>query len=818
MTPPRRRHRRQGAGKAPTAGQSTGGELPPDSPAARYAAFKASQSFTSSRVGRFSRQYPFDLDSFQVEACQALDADTDVLVAAPTASGKTLVAEFGVYLACEYRVRLFYATPIKALSNQKYKDLCAQVGADKVGLLTGDTSINGEAQIVVMTTEVLRNMLYARSGALQNLGYVVLDEVHYLADRFRGPVWEEIIINLPPSVRVISLSATVSNAEDFGRWLRQVRGQTKVVVSEKRPTPLYQHMLVENKLYDLYLNAPRLNPELLIAARSLESKLVRRRGRFVGKLPVKRLEVAQTLEKHHLLPAIVFIFSRAGCEEAVSEVVNRGVCLTTPQEAEEIRLRAETALASLGAQDLSAVGGAAWIYALSCGVAAHHAGMLPVMKETVEELFSAGLIRLVYATETLALGVNMPARTVVLEQCDKWNGSEHAPLSAGEYTQLTGRAGRRGIDREGHALVLYSPQVPPPVVAALASKRTYPLHSAFRPTYNMAVNLLAYQSLAQAKATIEQSFAQFEATQSVSKLISQLRKAEAAAGHLADGAQCSKGNILELLEIMAELSKAEKYQQSLRRSSHNTPAEREAARAEIDRLRAQMKAHPCYQCQDRDDHLSKGRAAQKSLGSAASLRRRIELRTNTLSTQFGRITKVLQDFEYLDAECGLLAGGTLLRSIYADRDLLVAQCLREGIWDNLSTAALAGALAAAVYSARSESSFSAYIPAGISAPLASALGQMARLNHQIQVAEEANRLPISPNLDSGLCAAMEAWANGKNLSAVLEISDLTPGDFVRWCRQVIDLADQVTKANPDEQLRLRARAVINATRRGVVAW
>jgi ATP-dependent RNA helicase HelY len=444
----------------------------------------------------FRQLYDFDFDDFQLAACDALAGGHGVLVAAPTGSGKTVVGEFAVHLALATGRKCFYTTPIKALSNQKYNDFVSRYGAAKVGLLTGDNSINGEAPVVVMTTEVLRNMLYAGSGTLAGLGFVVLDEVHYLADRMRGAVWEEVIIQLPESVQVVALSATVSNAEEFGDWLEQVRGGTTVIVDEVRPVPLWQHVLAGRQIYDLFARNGAVNPELrrlqqrdLGSRRPGSSRPGRGGHRPVRYRPPGRPEVIERLDHEGLLPAITFIFSRAGCNAAVQQCLLAGLRLTTPEESAEIARIVAERTAGLDDADRAVLGYADWLTALRRGIAAHHAGMLPTFKEVVEELFTAGLIRVVFATETLALGINMPARTVVIEKLDKWNGEHHADLTAGEYTQLTGRAGRRGIDVEGHAVVLWQPNMDPLQVAGLAGTRTYPLWSSFRPTYNMAVNL-----------------------------------------------------------------------------------------------------------------------------------------------------------------------------------------------------------------------------------------------------------------------------------------------------------------------------------------
>ena len=551
----------------------------PASPAQRYAAFRQ-RTEDGAEFAAFQGLYDFAFDDFQRRACQALAGGHGVLVAAPTGSGKTVIGEFAVHLALAEGRKCFYTTPIKALSNQKYNDLARRYGTDQVGLLTGDNSINGEAPVVVMTTEVLRNMLYAGSPTLSGLAYVVLDEVHYLADRFRGAVWEEVIIHLPDSVRVVALSATVSNAEEFGDWLAQVRGGTTVIVDEHRPVPLWQHMLAGGRLYDLFLEsgpgrgAPdggpgdpgpadqrraQVNPELLRMARRDDwaARKAPTRPARGGRRPVRfraprRPEVIDRLDRAGLLPAITFIFSRAGCEAAVRQCLDAGVRLTTPDEAAVITEIAERRTRDIPEADLPVLGYGEWLTGLQRGIAAHHAGMLPTFKEVVEELFEAGLVRAVFATETLALGINMPARTVVVERLDKWNGETHADLTPGEYTQLTGRAGRRGIDVEGHAVVLWQPGVDPLAVAGLAGTRTYPLNSSFRPSYNMAVNLVGQAGLDKAAALLESSFAQFQADRAVVGIARQARRSRETLAGL--GPSCDRGDYAGYHALREELA------------------------------------------------------------------------------------------------------------------------------------------------------------------------------------------------------------------------------------------------------------------------
>jgi ATP-dependent RNA helicase HelY len=521
------------------------------SPAERYAA--ARQRSGHPALKEFADGYSFGFDDFQVRACTSLEDGHGVLVAAPTGSGKTIVGEFAAFLALRGSGKCFYTTPIKALSNQKFHDLVERHGAANVGLLTGDNAVNGDAPVVVMTTEVLRNMLYAGSPALRGLRYVVMDEVHYLADRFRGAVWEEVILHLPDTVTLVSLSATVSNAEEFGDWLQEVRGDTTVIVEEHRPVPLWQSVLVGRRLHDLFVDDDQhdVNPALTRLA-SEEARFARTRvasrPQRGGRRPRSRVdvpsrpEVVESLDRAGLLPAIVFIFSRAGCNAGVVQCLRAGLRLNEPHERARVREVVEARTADLPTEDLAVLGLGEFLDGLQRGVAAHHAGMLPVFKEIVEQLFSEGLVKVVFATETLALGINMPARSVVLESLVKWNGEAHVDLSPGEYTQLTGRAGRRGIDVEGHGVVLWTPGFDPRHVAGLASTRTYPLRSSFRPSYNMAVNLVATLGRREARELLESSFAQFQTDRAVVGLARQLKRNQEALDGYGEAMLCHLGD------------------------------------------------------------------------------------------------------------------------------------------------------------------------------------------------------------------------------------------------------------------------------------
>ncbi|MFP5576988.1 MAG: DEAD/DEAH box helicase [Acidimicrobiia bacterium] len=506
--------------------------------------------------------YDFALDGFQRRAADALDAGRSVLVSAPTGAGKTVVADYAVAQAMDRGRRAFYTTPIKALSNQKFGDLRHRYGAGRVGLLTGDNSIDGDAPVVVMTTEVLRNMIYT-GRSLDDLAVVVLDEVHYLQDSFRGPVWEEVIVHLPEHVQLVCLSATVSNAHDIGDWLSTVRGPTDVVVEETRPVELANTYLVGDKTSDRLhlvdtLVDGRPNPEgerFDTDVRQPRSRGPHGRGRGRGRprspwYTPNRLDVLDVLEDDELLPAIVFIFSRAACDDAVKGCLDAGVRLTTEEERVRIRRIAEDHLTSLTDTDLDALDADRWLAGLEAGVAAHHAGHVPPFKEAVEACFLQGLVKVVFATETLALGINMPARAVVIERLTKFNGERRELLTPAEYTQLTGRAGRRGIDTHGTAVVLWSPFITFGQVAGLAASRTFVLRSAFRPTYNMAVNLIRRHERSEARRLLNQSLAQYQADKAVVVLERRLDKRRQALRQVQDEATCELGDVAEYRELL----------------------------------------------------------------------------------------------------------------------------------------------------------------------------------------------------------------------------------------------------------------------------
>lgn len=501
----------------------------------------------------FWGRYDFDPDDFQREAAGAIAAGKSVVVTAPTGAGKTLVAETATYLARAEGARVFYTTPIKALSNQKFADLSGSYGVDQVGLLTGDNVINPGAPVIVATLEVLRNMIYADAERLDDVSTVILDEAHYLQDPSRGAAWEEVIIHCPSHVRFVCLSATISNNQQFADWVEERRGPTELIASDERPVPLESLYMIKERSGDQNIHLlptfverdgrRRPNPRL-------DHMLGLERGRRKRFRTPNRFEVVDELERSKMLPAIYFIFSRAGCDSAAHRLADAGVRLTDAEDRQAIRQIVEEGTAHLGDDDLSVLGYDRWLYTLETGVAAHHAGLVPAFKETVEELFKRGLIKVVFATETLALGINMPARSVVIENLSKFNGESHELLQPGDYTQLTGRAGRRGIDVEGFGVVLHSPFVKFRQVTEIASVGSHELRSSFRPTYNMTANLVANYDEKRAMALLEASFAAFQRADHRAETGDRIEALEHQLAKEEGQATCERGDVEQYLALV----------------------------------------------------------------------------------------------------------------------------------------------------------------------------------------------------------------------------------------------------------------------------
>ncbi len=693
--------------------------------------------------GRFIDSLAFGLDRFQFEALDAIDEHVNVLVSAPTGSGKTLVANYAIGRVLERGERAFYTTPLKALSNQKYNELSALYGPGRVGLLTGDTSINRNADVIVMTTEVLRNMLLTESSQLMTLGLVVLDEVHYLQDPFRGGVWEEVIILTPTAVRFVALSATIGNADFIGEWFSEVRGPTAIVVEETRPIQLHNHLAIVRRgqpsaeILDL-LDGARLSDEsrridnMMKATRKFRPGPMWKGSKTSAPPPPfrapRRSELLHALEREDLLPVIVFIFSRAACDDAVHQCRRDGLLFTTPEERLEIERIAHARLAGFSDEDLRALEYDDFIDCLRRGLSMHHAGMVPAFREIVEACFELNLLAVVFATETLALGVNMPARSVALERFSKYSDAGRKFLTSGEFSQMTGRAGRRGLDDEGHAIVCFANEVALSDVGRVALAPPSDLHSSFRPTYNFTANLINHFEFETALEVVQRSYAQFEA-----------------------------------------------------------------------------------------DHRPTG--SKRPLGDQMVARHH-----------------VLEELGYAE-DWRLTSSGQLLRSIYHECDLLIAESINAGVFEGLEPAQLAGLLSCFVYESKRASrapNVARQVTTKKKRTLNDRLGHERRgsmterlseitvIGATIREIEGRFVVPSAKEPDGKFATTIAAWARGASLGTVLDLADVevgqtSPGDFVRNAKQVADLCEQLARLSDLTDVAEVAVTARDAVLRSVVA-
>jgi ATP-dependent RNA helicase HelY len=852
---------------------------------------------------KLTARYDFALDKFQLDAIASINAGMNVLVAAPTGSGKTVVAEYAVARSHKAGLRSFYTAPIKALSNQKFVELSSFYGESQVGLLTGDNSINPNASIVVMTTEVLRNMIYARSQALESLGVVVLDEVHFLQDAYRGPVWEEVIIHLEPTVQLVCLSATVSNATELCDWLTTVRGPTTPIVETKRPIELTNHYLVGDKAsnsvrtFDVLVDG-RANPEVIKFEQSKSNAPVRHTGRQQSKqfggsqrlYSPQRSEIIKELAANDLLPAIFFIFSRNQCDEAAKSCLKMGISLTTAAEKKEIVAIAHERLTSFSDDDLAALEFTQFVKQLEAGIGSHHAGIVPTFKEIVETCFARGLVKVVFATETLAVGINMPARAVVLDKITKFNGENHQMLKPSDFAQLTGRAGRRGLDDIGHALVVWNPFVTFEQVATLVASRSFVLNSAFRPTYNMAANLIRSTSQVQARHLLNLSFAQFQSGKDVVEIQARIQRrskerdrlmlqAESPFGDIEEYrlrksskvqpseidqslSELRPGDVIEAGSVshtermvvltVAQRSDGTKITALSRSRSVQIFSVRDFAQAVVplgyvklpspfapnnhkflkeasSRLstakikqssrikhttKSQQSEHPVVGDPDLKFRLIAAESAERIDRELRQLEKRVSNSTQSVSNKFDELVKLLTEWGFVD-EWSLTQRGQMLSHIFHESDLLIANCVSEGIFDGLSAPNMAAMASVFVFQARGgEESIATHFP---NHELKTRWKSAAKLSQRLAVAETNHGLVVHRGPEAGFMGAALDWASGTPLVDVLEEDELTAGDFVRTIKQLIDLLRQLSTVLFEEADRNAASAAAEMCFRGVVA-
>lgn len=744
----------------------------------------------------FRKRYPFVFDPFQEEAIGEVLKGNSVIVSAPTGAGKTLIAEFAIFRALAYNQRLAYTTPLKALSNQKYADFLRQYGGEIVGILTGDVKVNPGASILVMTTEILRNMLYTRN--LEDIAYVVLDECHFLGDEGRGTVWEEIIINCPKEVQIVALSATVGNIEEISRWISETHGPITAIHHPYRPVPL------EFLFYDL---DGRISPAKGFLKRDPWRSFSRPRLR--RKTPDPRM-VIERLQAQGLLPAIYFIFSRNGCESALNRFLEDGGSLLERDrrvEVEEAVLRLLSDYPGLAAGS----GQNKMVFeALRRGIGVHHAGVLPALKRFTEILFERGLVKVVFATETMSLGIHMPAKSVILQGLRKRSEYGFRHLTVNELTQMAGRAGRRGIDKEGKCLIVLDSMETMEEALRLIKGNPEPIESQFRIGYSSAALLLLnYSDPGEIRRNIEKSFGQFQNRKRIEVLEGEIPELE---GRLerAHAFRPPCRGIEELIAYRGKREEMEALRPSLgrrrkgrREKVEETPDEgpgqelsRTEVRAHLAALGLELSCMVCHRCSERprcEKELKKRKRLEVSLETK---RQNLEYLQNSCWVQFQRVVDVLRHFAYME-DSHLSQEGRFIANLRHDNELLVARVVFSGVLEGLKPEEVAALLSCLVEEPREEDTFYARAFMKRYSHMRQRVRALQGLADKVHQVQRLYRVVLPVVVHTGFLAATYRWASGEEdwVRLVQGFYGGHEGDLIRAFRRLIDLCRQLIE-NP----------------------
>lgn len=759
-------------------------------------------------------EFPFELDDFQKEACECITNKKSVVVCAPTGAGKTVIAQHAIHRALEEGKKVFYTTPLKALSNQKFSDFSEKYGADKVGLLTGDTSFNRNAQIVVMTTEVFRNMLYGTNFGsvtdnLQDVRYVILDEVHYMNDEQRGTVWEESIIYCPTNVQIIALSATVANADKLTDWINTVHSRTELINTDFRPVPL--------KFYYFDSSQPNTILPLLTPSGALNKKIKPekkqfKKGKFVQKKNVVK-DVVRNLHEKDMLPAIYFTFSRKKCDEQMEKCAE--LCLVTPKEQEQIRQIIDDYIAENP-----------YLYKnkhieyLLQGVASHHAGLLPGWKVLVEKLFQKGLIKVVFATETLAAGINMPARSTVISSISKRTDNGHRMLTPSEFLQMSGRAGRRGMDEIGYVTIIGTAFQTPEEVAELVLSEANPLESKFSPSYSMVLNLLQRFSLEEAKELVLKSFGYFSSNSRIEPLLL-LKEFNQEKINECNSFTCyckrSTEDLLEYNKIRDMYVQNRKIFKVIQKQEKkkNRPLTPEIIefREKTKDLLNQMHSYECDQCKLYKKHMKSVEVLDRYLAKQKSLDKEIEKQKDIFWNKFLAHRAVLTDYGYIKDDYPTEQGVTISQ-VRSENELFLARVIFSGVLENLTPAELASVICALTTEDMRADLFS-QLP--LSTTVRKTLNKIKDIKRDLDKKQKYYDVEDPMYINGYYSPLIEMWVNGAEWDSIIDQVDMGEGDIVRCFKRVIDVLRQFcTISNIPETLVFTAREAIEMIQRSPI--
>ncbi|MBP3821048.1 DEAD/DEAH box helicase [bacterium] len=750
-------------------------------------------------------EFPFELDDFQKEACEIIDNGESVVVCAPTGAGKTVIAQHAVHNALKENVRIFYTTPLKALSNQKFYDFCEEYGQDKVGLLTGDTTINRNAQIVIMTTEVFRNMLYGTNfGAvadnLKNVRYVVLDEVHYMNDEQRGTVWEESIIYCPTNIQIIALSATVANCQELTDWINTVHSKTKLVNTDFRPVPLkfyYFDSSQPYKLLPLFTPSGQLNNKIK-PERPQWSKGKRDKNK---KSYVR--QIISNLAQQDMLPAIYFTFSRKKCDEQMEKC--SGLELNTRKEQEEIKEFIDEFIS----QNPHLYGNKNIEYLVQ-GVASHHAGLLPAWKNLVEKLFQKGLIKVVFATETLAAGINMPARSTIISSVSKRTDSGHRMLTANEFLQMSGRAGRRGMDEVGYVTVVGTSFQSPEEVAELVLSNSNPLESKFSPSYSMVLNLLQRFSLDESKELILKSFGYYSSDYRFKPLLAQIEEFDKQIEErkFVCPNKLTDEDIKEFDKIRfiyVQNRKTFKKIKQQEKSKHRGLSAEILAFGEQNKKDLQkMQSFLCNQCNMYKKHSKALEVRARYESKRKKLEKEIEKQKDIYWNKFLAHRAVLEEYGYLSNNYPT-EKGKITSQLRTENELYLCEIIHSGLLENLTPAQLSAIICAiTTEDIRIEVP---YVP--FSEEVRKTLNKIRNIKRKIEKVQNCHDIDTPLYINPYFSSMIELWVEGAEWETVTETMDIGEGDIVRAFKRVVDVLRQLTVIdNIPEALVFTAREAI----------
>ncbi len=742
-------------------------------------------------------EFDFKLDDFQQEAINYIKDGKSVVVCAPTGAGKTCIAEAAIFLALKNNKKIFYTTPLKALSNQKYYDFSKKYGADKTGLLTGDTSINRGAPIVVMTTEVFRNMLYGTTfGTLQDnlkdVGCVVLDEVHYMNDESRGTVWEESIIYCPVNIQIIALSATVQNSKQLTDWINTVHSDTKHVFTDFRPVPLrfyYYDSSKPHTILPLITPAGGLNTKI-----KPESKYKYFNSKTKVKNPMQ--DIVEVLNERNMLPAIYFTFSRRKCDE------NALACAKAELLNEEETKKIEAEIEDYLKENLYLYGNPL-LDLIKKGVAPHHAGMLPAVKNLVERLFQKGLIKVVFATETLAAGINMPARTTIISSISKRTDEGHRLLSANEFLQMSGRAGRRGMDEIGYVVIIGTPFQTPEEVFTLATSPSNPLESKFEPCYSMVLNLLERFSLDEAQELILKTFGYFSSTDRLSPFINELERYQENI-QIIKNFKCdfnlTADDIREFIKyknLYVEYRTVFKTLKKQNKNGKNNDEIQKFGRKTKEILR-KFESFGCNNCRLYKKHKKDLELVQRFEKKARELKKEINFQKDIYWQKFLAHKKVLELTGNLENNYPT-QWGRVTMGLRCENELYISEILRCGLLNNLTPSELAGVVCAITSEEmRNKEGIVVHPPSG---NIRKVLSKIKDIKRKIFLLERDYKLENTMNLHSHFSGIIEKWVlenneenadTIKNWNEIFEDTEFSEGDVVRAFKRTIDLLRQFT--------------------------